>query len=166
MDITLFCQENTPRPLILYPSSILTIPTKYSNASIYHRTLASRILLSIMYSKGGVGLAAPQVNLEDSIFVMNSLGDHKLSHKEKVVINPKLISISEKQVRLDELCLSLPRCRVNIKRPKSIAVEYETIQGELKKEILDGSDCRVFLHEYDHLLGKLTLDYIGLESQI
>jgi peptide deformylase len=52
---------------------------------------------------------------------------------------------------------------LGIKRPAGITVRYTKADGQTRIEVrMDGRDARVFLHEYDHLEGKLFLDTVSL----
>jgi peptide deformylase len=56
-----------------------------------------------------------------------------------------------------EGCLSFPDLFMKVKRPTTAVVQYYTVSGELVERELTGFECRVFLHEYDHLIG-VTFD--------
>lgn len=106
------------------------------------------------------GLAAPQIELPSSWFVMKRNRDKSIL----IVINPTILGkIGNKQYI--EACFSeeLP---ARVKRAKSITVAYTsmTLEGDGKysleeiKETLEGVDAQVFQHEYDHLQGVLICD--------
>jgi peptide deformylase len=46
---------------------------------------------------------------------------------------------------------------MKVKRPANAIVNYYTVSGELVEREVTGMEARVFLHEYDHLLG-VTFD--------
>jgi peptide deformylase len=104
-----------------------------------------------MTDNGGVGLAAPQVGIKKRIFIMGNF------IKFVACINPKIVSLSEERENDLEGCLSFPDLFMKVKRPTSAVVQYNTISGELVERELTGFECRVFLHEYDHLIG-ITFD--------
>ena len=104
-----------------------------------------------MTNNGGVGLAAPQVGIKKRIFIMGNF------IKLVACINPKIVALSEERDNDLEGCLSFPDLFVKVKRPASAVVEYQTITGEVVERELTGFECRVFLHEYDHLIG-ITFD--------
>ena len=70
---------------------------------------------------------------------------------------PKIVSLSEERESDLEGCLSFPELFMKVKRPTSCNVQYQTITGEVIERELTGLESRVFLHEYDHLLG-ITFD--------
>ena len=110
-----------------------------------------RAMSKFMTDNGGVGLAAPQVGIKKRIFIMGNF------IKLVACINPKIVSLSEERENDLEGCLSFPDLFMKVKRPASAVVQYNTISGELVERELTGFECRVFLHEYDHLIG-VTFD--------
>jgi peptide deformylase len=108
-------------------------------------------LSKFMSANGGVGLAAPQVGIKKRIFIMGNFT------KLIACINPKIVSLSEERELDLEGCLSFPELFMKVKRPASCNVQYQTITGEVIERELTGLESRVFLHEYDHLLG-ITFD--------
>lgn len=110
-----------------------------------------RTMSKFMTDNGGVGLAAPQVGIKKRIFIMGNFT------KLVACINPKIVSLSEERENDLEGCLSFPDLFMKVKRPASAIVQYNTVSGELVERELTGFECRVFLHEYDHLIG-ITFD--------
>jgi peptide deformylase len=110
-----------------------------------------RAMSTFMTANGGVGLAAPQLGIKKRIFIMGNF------IKLVACINPKIVSLSDERENDLEGCLSFPDLFMKVKRPTSAMVQYNTISGELVERELTGFECRVFLHEYDHLLG-ITFD--------
>jgi peptide deformylase len=110
-----------------------------------------RAMSKFMTDHGGVGLAAPQLGINKRIFIMGNFT------KLVACINPKIISLSEDRGNDAEGCLSFPDLFMKVKRPTNCTVQYNTASGELVDRELTGLECRVFLHEYDHLIG-VTFD--------
>lgn len=110
-----------------------------------------KAMAKFMTDNGGVGLAAPQVGIKKRIFIMGNF------IKLVACINPKIVSLSEERENDLEGCLSFPDLFMKVKRPASAVVQYNTASGELVERELTGFECRVFLHEYDHLIG-ITFD--------
>ena len=100
----------------------------------------------------GIGLAAPQCGVMKNIFIMGT-DEHLVA-----CINPVVDElIGEKQIYL-EGCLSFPNLWLHVKRNPEALISYQTTTGEwVTKQKLEGIKARVFLHEYDHLLG-VTFD--------
>jgi len=100
----------------------------------------------------GIGLSANQVGVGKSILIMGT-SDYLVT-----CINPTVDElVGEKELYL-EGCLSFPELWLQIKRHPECIVTYQTLEGEVvEKKHLKGIEARVFLHEFDHLLG-VTFD--------
>ncbi|MDP8212469.1 MAG: peptide deformylase [Candidatus Zapsychrus exili] len=124
---------------------------------------SERILVSLMietmYNEGGVGLAASQIGINKRIFVID-IGDGPL-----VFINPEMIKATGSEC-LEEGCLSVPGVEINITRPKKILVKYLDLSSEVLQKSFDDLLARAFMHELDHLDGKLIVDYATKEEEI
>lgn len=76
------------------------------------------------------------------------------------VFNPK-INWSSKRVKVTmEGCLSIPNYYSPISRPSYIKVSYTNINGQIVHKSLKGMNATIFQHEYDHLHGRLFMDYV------
>lgn len=106
-----------------------------------------------MDTSSGIGLAAPQVGLKKNFFIMNTHG------KKRCVINPVIVDVSKSTSVFIEGCLSFPNQRRAIKRAIQITVMYQNENDEYITEILDGLAARCFLHEIDHLRGRVFTEY-------
>jgi peptide deformylase len=60
----------------------------------------------------------------------------------------------------NEGCLSIPKIREDVIRPEEIVIEYVDENFEFHTETFDGITARVIQHEYDHIQGKLFIDYL------
>lgn len=118
-----------------------------------------------MYNAEGVGLAAPQIGLGIRLFIVDATPmaeeEPALKDFKKVFINPKVLSTSGTPWDMEEGCLSLPNIRERVERDETVTLEYYNEQWEQKTETYNGYAARVILHEYDHLEGKLFIDYIS-----
>jgi peptide deformylase len=88
-------------------------------------------MIETMKVNEGIGLAAPQVNVLERIFVI----DKKLINEEweaEAYVNPEILAVDGAE-QLEEGCL----------------------------DELEGLHARVFLHELDHLEGVLFIDRIA-----
>lgn len=84
-----------------------------------------------------------------------------------VIINPKIVYKSQKTTDELEGCLSIPNWYGLIQRSNDINVEYSTLDSlETVQKNFNGLIARIFLHEYDHLYGKLWIDYIESINEI
>ena len=113
-------------------------------------------MFETMYAAKGVGLAAPQVNLSQRLFVMDCSGGEDA--REKIaVINPEIIAREGEQIG-DEGCLSFPGIYQPIQRNMRAVVRYQDVSGNWQE--LDGAElaARCVLHETDHCDGIVFLD--------
>lgn len=121
-------------------------------------------MFETMYKADGVGLAAPQIGKSIRLFVVDAddLKDNfpETAGFKKAFINPTILESSEETCAMDEGCLSLPGISESVKRPKSVTVRYQDLQGEWHEEKLEGFNARVFQHEYDHLEDVLFTDRV------
>ncbi|MEQ1948090.1 MAG: peptide deformylase [Bryobacteraceae bacterium] len=112
-----------------------------------------------MYAAKGVGLAAPQIGLAKKIAVIDITCGEDTSQK-LVLINPEIIGREGSQ-RGEEGCLSLPTFREDVTRPRVVTVRAMDVKG--KPFEMTGEDllARAFLHETDHLNGKLYISHVS-----
>ncbi len=112
----------------------------------------------------GVGLAAPQVGLSLRIAVIEiKSSDPRAKVKpfpKTVVINPKILSYSQKQSPKWEGCLSLRNVAAQAMRSENIVVSYLDEKGNKHKQEFTGFTAQVFQHEIDHLNGTLYVDRV------
>ncbi len=141
--------------LIYHPNEILKKPTSTVKDFFLINSLAEK-MISIMKNNNGIGLAANQIGLNDSIFVMHV---DSYSEKPTVFVNPKILVRSKKVEYSIECCLSIPGVSRKIPRNISIFVEAQNENGETFQKELKFLEAFCFQHEFDHLNGKLIIDY-------
>ena len=108
--------------LIPYDDPILhqkTQPFDFENPPHDPAELADA-MNALMEEKNGLGLAAPQVGIPFSMFVMRG---------PIAVFNPILVGVSNELIRLDEGCLSFPGLSLSIERPRHLRVRYQDAKG-------------------------------------
>jgi peptide deformylase len=118
----------------------------------HHRKLLSQ-MARMMYESSGIGLAAPQVGVDERLIVVD-IG--KSLYK---LVNPEIVERSGRQ-SIEEGCLSVPGVSVKVKRAKCIVVQALDDEGKPVRIACEDLLAVVFQHEIDHLLGKLILDYV------
>jgi len=138
--------------LVGQDSSILKQPAVPFDFEDTDATMLSNIMFEKMEGWGGIALAAPQIGLSTSIFVMGK-GEVKIE-----IINPKILYYSSEIVTMEESSLTFPFVKVNISRPISIEVKFETKTGEVVQQEFKGITARIFQHCYDHLQGITIKD--------
>ena len=135
--------------LIESTNPLLRIKLSECSSDLDREKVESQLIDSMKHYQG-IGLSANQVGIMERVFVMYS--DVK---KREIIscFNPKIITQSDTEIVIEEGCLSYPGLWLKVKRPDGIEVEYEDKNGELQSKAMFGLECRVFLHEYDHMEG-------------
>ena len=123
-----------------------------------------------MLEAQGIGIAAPQVFDPRSIMIIASRPNPRYPDapdmRPLVLVNPVIITSSEYKVWEWEGCLSVPGLRGRIERSDSVDVAYLDTDGKAQNIKLEGFVARIFLHEFDHLIGKTWLDHITSTENI
>nr|WP_300602379.1 peptide deformylase [Niabella sp.] len=125
-----------------------------------------------MYASNGVGLAAPQVNRPIRLFVVDSKqiienleddekdlypGDEGI---QQTFINAHVQSLEGELWSYNEGCLSIPKIREDVSRNQTVTLTYQDENFQPHTRTFSGITARVILHEYDHIEGKLFIDYL------
>ena len=125
-----------------------------------------------MYNSNGVGLAAPQINKEIRLFVMdseqifaNQEEDEKGEFPDEpgykgVFINAHITALDGEPWAYNEGCLSIPKIREDVHREEEVTIEFDDENFNHHSRTFNGITARVILHEYDHIEGKLFIDHI------
>jgi peptide deformylase len=125
-----------------------------------------------MYASNGVGLAAPQINRDIRLFVVDSTQMFANMEEEetmeytdapgikKVFINAHIEELNGEEWPYNEGCLSIPKIREDVYRAEEVVIRYMDEQFQEHVDTFNGLTARVILHEYDHIEGKLFIDYI------
>jgi peptide deformylase len=123
-----------------------------------HKDILSK-MARLMYENQGIGLAAPQVGINEMMIVADiGNGLYKL-------INPKVLKRKGSQA-IEEGCLSVPGVCIKVRRARKVLVEAQDENGQpLKIETEDLLAC-VLQHEIDHLKGRLIVDYASFLDKI
>ncbi len=123
--------------------------------------LAQR-MLELMHEADGIGLAGPQVGVLQRLFVCNVTGDPK---DDQVFVNPQLQEFIG-HAEGEEGCLSLPDVAVTVRRPAACKIQACDVNGRPFELIGEGLLARCWQHEYDHLDGKMIIDYMSEADKI
>ncbi|MBS1849444.1 MAG: peptide deformylase [Acidobacteria bacterium] len=112
-----------------------------------------------MYAAHGVGLAAPQIGISKHLAVIDVT--FKEDPEAKLVLaNPQILHVEGKQ-RGSEGCLSIPEFREEVTRGKKVTVRAQDVNGKWYEKTGEDLLARAFLHETDHLNGKLYISHIS-----
>ncbi len=116
-------------------------------------------MFASMYAAKGVGLAAPQIGISLQLAVID------ITFKEDpdaklVLANPQIIRTEGKQAG-EEGCLSIPEFREKVTRPHRVTVRAQDANGEWYEKTGEELLARAFIHETDHLHGKLYISHLS-----
>lgn len=122
-------------------------------------------LWETMYNADGVGLAAPQAGISIRIFVIDAReaaeDDPAAINFKRAFINPQIVELSGEPWSMEEGCLSLPEIREDVSRPDVVRIKYFDENFVEHDEVYRGYVGRIIQHEYDHLEGKMFVDYLS-----
>ena len=114
-------------------------------------------MLETMYAAPGRGLAAPQVGIMQRLFVMDA--DWKTGAPRPVVmVNPCVLSVGAELAVAQEGCLSLPGVLADVRRPVSVRLAWQDLDGRKQVADLTGFEATCAQHELDHLDGRVIFD--------
>lgn len=144
-------------PIVGYGSQILREPTIEAENNDESRKTMQALYDNINNLSSAVGLAAPQINSNLSMFVM------KVDKMNLGVINPRILKRNDTQQSV-ESCLSIPKLSGGIIR--NVVIDVEFFDDRFNKHTLQlkGFEAIVFQHEYDHLNGILYTDRMSRSS--
>ena len=153
-------------PIYIYGHPVLRKEAKDIDSSYPNLKELIDNMFETMYNAEGIGLAAPQVGLDDRIFVVDlaPLADEdNPEYKEfkKVFINARILNRSGEMTTYEEGCLSIPGINESVPREDTIEIEYLDENLEPHRETFTGFTARVIQHEYDHVDGILFTDHIS-----
>jgi peptide deformylase len=149
-------------PIVVYGDAVL----RKRAADIERGTDLEQLIQDMyetMHGAHGIGLAAPQIGKGIRLFVVDgtTLEDEPtLKDFKQVFINPVILNETGTEWEFEEGCLSIPNIREEVARKEKIKVRYFDEKWEPKEENFDGMKARIIQHEYDHIEGKLFIDYL------
>jgi peptide deformylase len=146
-------------PIVVYGDPVLERPAE--PVTEFNAELKKLVddMFESMYAAHGVGLAAPQIGIAKRIAVIDTT--FKEDPKAKLVlVNPEVISRVGKQ-NGQEGCLSLPDFRENVARANIVTVRAQDVEGNWFEKTGDDLLARAFLHEIDHLNGRLFISHVS-----
>lgn len=159
-------------PIVAYGAPVLRKMCKDIDANYPALDKLIEDMWETMYASNGVGLAAPQINKDIRLFVMDSVQIFENLEEDelglypdgpgikKVFINAHIVDLEGDEWAYNEGCLSIPKIREDVYRQETVVLSYLDEQFVEHTESFNGITARVILHEYDHIDGKLFIDYI------
>lgn len=140
--------------ILTYPHPLLKKPTE--PVTEFDSELSDFVnkLYKAMRVHDGVGLAAPQVGVLKKIAVVEYEG------QSYTLINPRVLE-QKGEEEAEEGCLSFPGLYAAVKRPEWVKIEAQDEKGQVHTIEASGFVARAFLHEMDHMDGRLFIDYLS-----
>lgn len=117
-------------------------------------------MIRLMFKHNGYGLSAPQVGLNERIFVMRDPEDKT---KGLVFINPIITELSSFKETELEGCLSFLSLNTRIERSWTVDFQFEELDEEAEVQTwhFEGLNARCVQHEIDHLNGITIADHFN-----
>jgi peptide deformylase len=159
-------------PIVAYGSPVLRKVSTEISPDYPELNKLIEDMWETMYNSKGVGLAAPQVNRDIRLFVMDSVqvidsleeDERKEYPRDKgfkgVFINAKVSVLNGEEWAYNEGCLSIPKIREDIFRKEQVTINFVNEFFVPHTATFTGITARIILHEYDHIDGKLFIDYL------
>jgi peptide deformylase len=146
-------------PIVKLGNSVLEKPAETITAFNDELRQLADDMFESMYAAHGVGLAAPQIGISKRIAVIDITFKEDPAQKI-VLVNPEIVRTEGRQVG-SEGCLSIPEFREKVIRPQRVTVHAQDVEGNTFE--ITGEDllARAFMHETDHLKGKLFITHIS-----
>ena len=159
-------------PIVAYGSPILRVVCRDIEQDYPDLKKLIDDMWETMYASNGVGIAAPQVNRDIRLFLIDSTqvfsgqdDDEKGKYPDEpgikqVFINAHLKELDGNEWMYNEGCLSIPKIREDIAREELITLEYLDENFQPQARTFSGITARIIQHEYDHIEGKLFIDHM------
>ncbi|HYX68710.1 MAG TPA: peptide deformylase [Terriglobales bacterium] len=146
-------------PIVKYGNPVLEKPCE--PVAVFDEELRKLVedMFESMYAAHGVGLAAPQIGISKRLAVVDVTFQEDPAAK-LVLVNPEIIHTEGKQ-KDNEGCLSLPEFRERVTRPAKVTVRAQDVAGKFFEHAGEGLLARAFMHETDHLNGKLFIQHVS-----
>ncbi|MCC5850763.1 MAG: peptide deformylase [Verrucomicrobia bacterium] len=136
----------------------------------------SRDMVETMHAEAGIGLAGPQIGVPRRIFVMEippEMDEDETGARLNpdlngplVVVNPELLELSKNKEEMEEGCLSIPDIRGKVRRPVSVTLRFQDVEGRQREMRLQDLAARCAQHETDHLDGILFVDLLSQVKRV
>lgn len=149
-------------PIVMYGDPVLRQKAKDIEKGTDLKQLIED-MYETMHAANGIGLAAPQIGKAIRLFVVDGTqleDEEHMTDFKKAFINPQIIEEVGEPWEFEEGCLSIPNIREKVSRKEDVKIKYYDENWELHEEEYDGMKARIIQHEYDHIEGKLFVDYL------
>ena len=146
-------------PIVKFGNPVLEKPA--APVTVFDEELKKLVedMFESMYAAHGVGLAAPLIGISRRLAVVD------VTFKEDpcaklVLVNPEILHTEGRQSQ-NEGCLSIPEFREPVTRPRKVTVRAQDEHGNVFEKTGEDLLARAFLHETDHLNGKLYISHLS-----
>lgn len=149
-------------PIVMYGDPVLRQKAKDIEPGTDLKQLIAD-MFETMHGASGIGLAAPQIGKSLRLFIVDGtvLEDEPgMEDFKKVFINPHMIEEVGTPWEFEEGCLSIPNIREKVSRKSDLKIRYFDENWQACEESFDGMKARIIQHEYDHIEGKMFVDYL------
>jgi peptide deformylase len=154
MDSTTLNSKTAPS-IVLWPTAILSqVAEPFDEAYDFDELEEARELARMMFEAlqgKGIGLAAPQIGVSKRLIIGNC--NQGAQQWRFALINPEIVKASDQTCTYEEGCLSVPKLRLKVQRPKQVTVKGINLRGEPTKIKARGLLAACLQHEIDHLNG-------------
>lgn len=152
---------------MIYPIVMYGDPVLRQRASNIEPGTDLKALVDDMFetleAASGIGLAAPQIGKSVRLFIVDgtSLDEEPgMETFRKVFVNAEMIEELGTPWEFEEGCLSIPNIREKISRKEQLRIRYFDENWNPYEETYSGMQARIIQHEYDHIEGKMFVDYL------
>jgi peptide deformylase len=146
-------------PIVKFGNPVLEKPSEPVTAFDGELQKLVEDMFESMYAAHGVGLAAPQIGVCKRLAVVDiTFKEHP--DAKLVLVNPEIIHAEGRQTQ-NEGCLSIPEFREPVTRPRKVTIRAQDVSGNFFEKTGEELLARAFLHETDHLNGKLYIHHLS-----
>jgi peptide deformylase len=149
-------------PIVMYGDPVLRQKAKDIEPGADLKQLIED-MFETMHGASGIGLAAPQIGKSMRLFIVDGTvleDEPDMADFKKVFINPQMVEELGTPWEFEEGCLSIPNIREKVSRKSDLRIRYYDENWEVREETYDGMKARIIQHEYDHIEGKMFVDYL------
>ena len=142
--------------IVTVPNQILREVAKPVTSFDDNLKRQGQLMAHLLEEKDGVGLAATQIGLNNSVFAVEFKDETgKNNIPLQFFVNPTIVEYSSDEIEMTEGCLSVPKIELPVMRPNKIKIKAQDLNGKRIKLAASGLLARIIQHEADHLHGKI-----------
>ena len=149
-------------PIVMYGDPVLRQRAKNIEPGTDIKQLVED-MYETLDAANGIGLAAPQIGKSLRLFIVDGTSleeEPGMGDFRKVFVNAEMIEEAGTPWEFEEGCLSIPNIRERISRKEQLRIRYYDEAWNVFEETFDGMKARIIQHEYDHIEGKMFVDYL------